>query len=135
MANRFRFVDDVLARLTTVWGPGRVGIRINPNGRDNGVGSPDNFEVFSYVAKRLNAFNLSYLHMVDGLGDEDLFTKLFTNLSKPLTLADIRPLFEGTLVGNGLYDQYTDHKRICAGEVDAISFGQKLIDNSPPFSD
>jgi len=67
LENRYRFLDEVVRAVLSVLPPGRVGVRLAPNGNFNDMGSPDFRETFPYVAKCLNQYELAYLHVVDGL--------------------------------------------------------------------
>src|SRR5512137_442188 len=65
--NRFRFLKEIVEAILTVWPARRVGVRLSPNGNFNDMGAPDFRETFTYAAKQLNSYGLSYLHVVDGL--------------------------------------------------------------------
>ena len=58
--NRFRLAREVLAAVCTVWPAKQVGIRLSPNGQFGSMGSPDNFEFFSYALAELNKMGLAY---------------------------------------------------------------------------
>ena len=84
-------LDAVLA----VWPAGRVGVRLAPNGVYGSMGSPDNHDMFLFLARRLRGYNLGYLHLMDGLGFG------FHGLCPPITLSDFRREYgPNTLVGN-----------------------------------
>lgn len=74
--------------MTTVYPSNRVGVKLSPNGNFNDVGSPDYRETFLYVGQQLNAYNLAYLQVVDGLDFG------FHDLGDPMTLAEFRGVFE-----------------------------------------
>ena len=65
--NRYRFLDEIVTAILTVWPSNRVGVHLAPNGNFNDMGSPDYRETFLYVARQLDRYNLAYLHVVDGL--------------------------------------------------------------------
>jgi N-ethylmaleimide reductase len=123
LENRFRFLHEVTEAVSTVFPSQRVGVRLSPNGVYNDMGSPDYREAFPYFAQRLNAYNLAYLHIVDGLAFG------FHDLGEPLTLADFRAVYSGTLMGNCGYTQATAEKAIAAGNADLIAFGRPYISN------
>lgn len=56
--NRFRFFREVLEAVLEVWPADQVGARISPNGVFNDMGCDDYRELFLYVTKELNKFNL-----------------------------------------------------------------------------
>ncbi|MEI6492995.1 MAG: alkene reductase [Verrucomicrobiota bacterium] len=121
--NRFRFLREIVEATLTVWPSGRVGVRVSPNGNFNDVGSPDFRETFTYAAKELNAFGLAYLHVVDGLGFG------CHNLGAPMTLAEFRAVFSGTLIGACGYTQETAEAAIASGSADLIAFGRPFLSN------
>ncbi len=52
--NRFRFLQEVVEAVTSVWPAYRVGVRLSPNGVFNDMGSPDFREQFTYTAQQLD---------------------------------------------------------------------------------
>ncbi|MGL4513440.1 MAG: alkene reductase [Lacipirellulaceae bacterium] len=121
--NRFRFLAEVLAGVTSVFPANRVGVRLSPNGVYNDMGSPDYRETFLGVAERLDRFGLAYLHVMDGLAFG------FHELGTPMTLAEFRVVFHGALMANCGYTQETAEGAIAAGDADLVSFGRPFISN------
>ncbi|MBJ7901650.1 MAG: alkene reductase [Cyanobacteria bacterium RI_101] len=121
--NRFRFLREILEATLTVFPPQRVGVRFSPNGVFNDMGSPDYRESFSDYARRLDAYGLAYLHVMDGLAFG------FHNLGEPMTLGEFRNLYSGALMGNCGYDQTGAEKAIADGQADLIAFGRPYIAN------
>jgi len=123
LENRYRFLDEIVKAVLTVWPAGRVGVHLSPNGIYNDMGSPDFRETFLYVAKQLNACELAYLHVVDGLAFG------FHGLGPAMTLAEFRDVLEGPLIGNCGYTQETAEAAIQNQHADLISFGRPFISN------
>ncbi len=123
LENRYRFLDEIVAAILTVWPANRVGVHISPNGNFNDIGSPDFHETFLYVAKQLNRYGLAYLHVVDGLAFG------FHEFGPAMTLAEFRDVFEGPLMGNCGYSQETAEAVIQNNHADLISFGRPFISN------
>ncbi len=123
LENRYRFLGEILAAVTSVFPANRVGVRLAPNGVFNDMGSPDYRETFTYVAQQLNALNLAYLHVMDGLAFG------FHNLGEPMTLAEFRAVFAAPLMGNCGYTQETAEAAIASGQADLIAFGRPFISN------
>ncbi len=119
--NRYRFLKEVVEAVTSVWPAHRVAVHLSPNGLYNDMGSPDYREQFTFVASRLDHFGLAYLHVVDGLAFG------FHNLGEPMTLAEIRKVFHGPLMGNCGYTGETAEKAIAEGHADLISFARPFI--------
>jgi N-ethylmaleimide reductase len=121
--NRFRILGEVVEAVSTVWPSNRVGVRLSPNGSFNDMGSPDYREQFTYVIRQLNRFGLAYLHVLDGLAFG------FHKLGEPMTLAELRGLVHGPLMGNCGYTLETAEQAIRAGLADLIAFGRPYISN------
>jgi 2,4-dienoyl-CoA reductase-like NADH-dependent reductase (Old Yellow Enzyme family) len=119
--NRFRFLKELIEAVTSVWPARRVGVQLSPDGAYNAMGSPDHREQFTFVAEQLDRFALAYLHFVDGLAFA------FHKLGEPMTLADFRRVFHGTLMGNCGYTKETAEKAIAEQHGDLISFGRPFI--------
>ncbi len=120
---RYRFLDEVVQAVLTVWPAGRVGVRLSPNGAFNDMGSPDYRDQFLDVAGQLDRYGLAYLHVMDGLAFG------FHGLGDPLTLADFRAVFKGPLMGNCGYDRTEAEDAIQRGDADLIAFGRPFISN------
>ncbi len=120
---RYRFLNEVVRAVTSVWPVNRVAVRLSPNGTHNDMGSPDFRKQFTYVAQQLDAFGLAYLHVMDGLAFG------FHELGEPMTLAEFRKVFIGPLMGNCGYTVASAEARITAGQADLISFGRPFISN------
>ncbi|HBR00126.1 MULTISPECIES: alkene reductase [unclassified Roseofilum] len=121
--NRYRFLQEIVESVLTVWSADRVGVRLAPNGNFNDMGSPDFRENSLYIAKQLNVYGLAYLHVMDGLGFG------FHELGEPMTLAEFREVFTAPLMGNCGYTQETAEVAIKEGHADLIAFGRPFISN------
>lgn len=123
LENRYRFLKEIVEAILTVWPASRVAVRLSPNGVYNDMGSPDYRETFLYVAQQLNTYELSYLHIVDGLEFG------FHELGSPMTLGEFRDVFSGPLMGNCGYTQESADEAIKNGSADLIAFGRPYISN------
>jgi len=123
IANRYRFLKEIVEAVTTVWPARRVGVRLSPNGVFNDMGSPDFREQFTFVASQLDHFGLAYLHVMDGLAVG------FHKLGEPMTLSEFRKVFHGPLIGNCGYTQELAEKAIAEDNADLIAFGRPFISN------
>src|SRR5580698_3279444 len=54
IANRSRFVLEVVQAMVSVWGGDRVGVRVAPSGSFNGMYDSNSNALFAYVAEQLN---------------------------------------------------------------------------------
>lgn len=121
--NRFRFFREVIEAILEVWPPEKVGARISPNGVFNDMGSDDFRETYLYAAQELNRLIKGYLHIMDGLAFG------FHERGEPMRLAEFRPVYQGTIIGNCGYTKETAEQRISEGNADLIAFGRPFITN------
>jgi len=121
--NRFRFFKEVIEAVLEVWEPEYIGARISPNGIFNDMGSEDYRETSLYAAKEFNRLRLGYMHVVDGVAEG------FHEKGEPMTLADFRPVFKGTIIGNSGYTRESAEERISSKDADMIAFGRAFITN------
>jgi N-ethylmaleimide reductase len=123
LENRYRFLQEIVEAILTVWSRDRVGVRLSPNGVYNDMGSPDFRETFLYVAARLNSYDLAYLHLLDGLAFG------FHEQGEPMALQEFRQVFQNPLIGNCGYTKESAEDTIAAGNADLIAFGRPFISN------
>ena len=121
--NRFRFLEQVTTAVLESWEPGKVGIRLSPNGVFNDMGSPDFRETFLYVARELSRFDLAYLHIMDGLGFG------FHEQGEPMTLEEFKAVYPGIIMGNCGYTKEDAQERISRASADLAAFGRPFISN------
>ncbi|MEM7393239.1 MAG: alkene reductase [Verrucomicrobiota bacterium] len=123
MENRYRLLDEVVTAVTEVYPANRVAVRLSPNGAFNDMGSPDYREQYLHAAAQLDRFGLAYLHLMDGLAFG------FHELGEPVTLKDIREVYQGALIGNCGYDKDTAEEAIGSGDADMIAIGRPFLAN------
>ena len=121
--NRFRFLGEVTNAVASVMSADRVGVRLGPNTNYNDMGAPDYREAFLYFAQRLNPLGLAYLHVLDGTSFG------WHDLGEPVTLNEVRSVYDGILMGNTGYDRSAADEAIRAGRADLIAFGRPFITN------
>ncbi|MEG4850734.1 alkene reductase [Microcoleus sp. B5-D4] len=121
--NRYRFLKEIVEAIITVFPANKVGVRLSPNGVFNDMGSPSYREDFLYFAKQLNAYDLAYLHLVDGLAFG------FHELGTPMMIGEFRDVFAGPLVGNCGYTQEQAETALSSKVADLIAFGRDFISN------
>lgn len=118
--NRARFLLEVVDAVITVWGSGRVGLRISPLNSFNSMSDSDPVGLTRHLATVLNERRLAYLHVTrrDGLGQQS---------GDVLTPA--RESYEGVLVSNMGYTAAEAAADIAAGKLDAVAFGVPFLAN------
>ena len=121
--NRYRFLQEVVEAVLTVWDAGSVGVRLSPNGSFNDMGSPDYRQTFTYVVQQLNTYGLAYLHLLDGLAFG------FHELGEPMTIAEFSKIYNGVLIANCGYDRQDAERAIADRHADLVAFGRPFISN------
>lgn len=116
VANRARFVLEVLAAMVAEAGGDRVGVKISPEMNFNDIVDATPQETYTYLVEQLRELNMAYLHVA-----------LFG--AKVDYHALLRPLFKGAyLVGGGL-DQKAAEAALAEGRADATVFGGAFLAN------
>jgi N-ethylmaleimide reductase len=121
--NRARLLFEVIEAVTSVWGKGRVGLRLSPFSPANGISDSDPETLFEYVVDHLNGRGLSYLHMVEGSTGGTRETPEGTSIEK------LRKRFDGAYIGNNGYNREMAIDAVENGEVDMVAFGRPFIAN------
>lgn len=123
LEKRCRFALEVAEKIAAAIGPERVGIRLSPYGTFNDMPDYDAIdETYHYLAERLSALGIAYLHLCDmsGMGGPAI----------PLELKEaIRSRFSGSLILCGGYDRKRAETVIESGLADLIAFGRPFISN------
>jgi N-ethylmaleimide reductase len=120
--NRVRLLLDVVDAVTQVWGVMRVGVRISPSKPFNSMYDSDPDKTFGYVAERLGALKLAYLHVVE-TDQAGLSTGQVVNFRRR------RNLFNGTYMANGDYTYERATASLARGDADLIAFGRLFLAN------
>jgi N-ethylmaleimide reductase len=121
--NRTRFLGEVLAAITSVLTPSRVGVRFSPFSNFNDITDSDPLVTFGAAISKANEFSLAYLHLVEGQtgGPRDQVT--------PAEIASLRSRFKGAYLANNGYDRQHAIDAVEAGNADLIAFGRPFIAN------
>lgn len=122
--NRTRFLLEVTRAVAAVWGADRVGVRLSPRGRFNGMEDSNREATFVYAVSRLNELGLAYLHLVDPVRPS-----VFDNPEVPRLAPRLRACFGGPLIINGGYDREAAIAAIASGEAELVAFGIPFIAN------
>ena len=123
LENRARLLLEVLTAVIEVWGSERVGLRISPLNSYNSMIDSDPVGLVTWLAQRLNAFDLAYLHVMRG----DFFQQ-----QSGYVLTPARAHYQGKLIANMGYRPEEAEAAIATGQVDAIAFGTGFLAN-PDF--
>lgn len=116
---RLRFALDVVRAVADAVGPERVGLRISPDNPENEIAEEDARGTYRALVDALDPSGLAYLHVIErgAYG----------------ALADLRPRWSGTLIGNFNGPEPTSQRAgeevVAAGLADVFSYGRLFIAN------
>lgn len=129
--NRARFFFEVIDAINEVWDETRIGVRLNPSLHEAfGItATEETIPTFDYIVEKLNAYNLAYLHLSEPFTDVSEVDFLVSEIAK-----HYRPIYKGTLMINGGFDQEKGNKIIKEGHADLVAFGKLFVSN-PDLAD
>ena len=121
--NRARFALEVVAATIAAIGKDKVGIRLSPFGVFNDMPLYPEMEAdYTYLAQKLNAAGLLYIHLVD-----------HSSMGAPKVpdsiKATFRSVFKGALILSGGYDDARAESDLAAGKCDLVAFGKPFLAN------
>lgn len=115
--NRIRFVVETLQALAEAIGPGRVGFRICPGVKFNGMDDADPHKTYAALLKAVDGLGLAYCHLIhiplEGQDALDL----------------VRANWSGSVIENGALNFDRAKAVLANGKADAVSFGFLFIGN------
>jgi len=120
LENRCRIVTEVTEAVIAAWSSDRVGLRISPENRFNDIEDSDPQATFGYLVERLNAYDLAYLHVVEG----DMLSG-----ERNMDYRKLRGTFKGLYMANNGYDFDRATRAIASGAADLVSFGRLFLAN------
>ncbi|WP_423372283.1 alkene reductase [Burkholderia sp. LMG 32019] len=122
VANRARFLEEIVDAVGGVMPLSRVGVRISPYAKYNNVRDADPDTTYAYVGRMLDEAGVAYVHAADTngwSGEPDL----------PRIVANTRKHFGGTLIVNGGIAPDAAHALIDTGDADLVAFARAYIAN------
>ena len=135
VANRCRFLFEVVESLLEVVGADRLGVRLSPPlvGSEQsyfGVTHSSPVEIYEHAILGLNRYPLAYLLLTEPrvanlsvpVGDD-------TAYSHPLSNGYYCGLYDGTLIGAGGFTPITAEAALAEGVYDMIAFGRWFLSN------
>jgi N-ethylmaleimide reductase len=122
--DRTRFLLEAFEAVAGVLGAERVGVRISPDGRVNGMTpDPKAEETFLHLAQELTKRRAAYLHIVRG-------SQLDANaVLTPDFFAKVRKVFEATIIVNGDLTEEIAEQFLADDVADLVCFGTLFISN------
>ena len=125
LENRARFMLEAVDNLIDVWGATRVGIKLSPSNRVNGMHDAHAADTFGYLVQALDHRSVGYVHLMEpspmdietGTVQIEHVTRLF------------RPMLRGPVITNGGYDKARATAAVADGLADLVSFGAPYVAN------
>jgi N-ethylmaleimide reductase len=124
IANRSRFMLEVMRALREVWTNGQVGVKMSPTIPYNNMIDSDPTALFTYLISQLDTLDLAYIHLMQPMFPIDAFPHWPKD-----SLAAFGHLFHGTVIANGGYDREKAEAAIASGVAQMVSFGNGFIAN------
>ena len=121
--NRARFLFEIAKGICSAIGSEKTGVRLSPSGTFNDMTDSNPSKHFAYICKKLNAFDLAYLHIIDALEGD------IKHGANVVELSLLRETYRGVLVTNGGYDRERGNAAVKNGEADAVAFGALFLAN------
>lgn len=122
VANRARFLLEVVEEVAQVWGANRVGVRLSPINPFNSMYDSDPQITFEHVADHLGRRGLAYLHMVEVDESEE-------TTGQVVSFRRFREVFGGTYIANGGFSFERANAYLAQSDADLISFGRLFLAN------
>ncbi|KAF1329709.1 12-oxophytodienoate reductase 1, partial [Globisporangium splendens] len=121
--NRARFLFEVLDAITSSVDSSKVAIRLSPYGITFGCTDSNPKDTYEYVVKKLNAYDLAYLHVVETRG----LHVGHPEVPEIGVTAHFRPLYNGVLITCSGYDRESAIEVVEDGVADFVAFGRDFI--------
>lgn len=124
--NRARFMLEITRAAVSVWGQGRVGVRLSPSSSYGSMHDSDPKSTFGYVAKQLDTLGLAYLHVVEPRikGNETI-----DEHAEPIAVQYLRTVFSGLIIAAGGFHLENAEALLSQREADMVAFGRAFIAN------
>jgi N-ethylmaleimide reductase len=120
IANRARLLLEIVEAAVGVFGRDRVGVRVSPHFRIDGIGDSDPAALFTHVAAALREIGIAYLHLIESDPPAG---------GGPALAPALKLSFGGPLVINSGYTLETGARAIEEGRADLVSFAALVIAN------
>lgn len=124
LAGRMRLLHEVLDRLESVIGAGRLGLKLSPSAMVDGAPDPDARDNFAAILQALSGRPLAYVHVTRATADDRA-----RGSGPGLAFAELRPHYRGVLLGAGDLTQAEAEVLLTEGQIDGAVFGRLFIAN------
>ncbi|MEP9353911.1 alkene reductase [Xanthobacter sp. KR7-65] len=123
IANRTRFLLEVMDAVIGEIGAARTGLRLSPVSPANGITESDPQALFNHVIEELEKRQPVYIHVVEGAtgGPRDV--------APGFSFEELRKRYSGAWMVNNGYDLDLANTVLGEGKADLIAFGKPFIAN------
>ncbi|WP_321893292.1 alkene reductase [Paraburkholderia tropica] len=122
IANRARFLSEIVEAVAQVLPSSRIGVRLSPFTTYNNPQESESEALYSHVVTMLNEHGIGYVHIADMNG-------WFGQPDLPRILDIVRPRFDGAIIANGGISIEQGNHLLRDGVVQMISFGRLALAN------
>ena len=124
IANRLRFMREVVQAVIAEVGLDRTAIRLSPIGEVQGANDSDNHALFTAAAAALEELRVPWMELREP-GPHSTFRPT----DEPSASPAMRAVYSGKIILNTNYDGPSAAAKLAEGVADAISFGRTFIAN------
>jgi len=127
--NRARIIFEIIDVIMEVWESSRIAIKFTPVMYSHvGIVTPDEetIPMFQYILKKLNDYNLAFLHIV---GPADDLTGTPVEILQDDYFSHFRAHYKGRLIANLGFTQESGNAILKRNAADLVSFGTPFIAN------
>ena len=124
IANRARFLLEIVDAVAAVWCPERVGVRLSPLNPYNSMHDSNPLATSSYVAAALAHMKIGYLHVAEPCPSHPMASAASSEL-----LRRMRTLFRGRLIVDGGRDRASAETALAAVRADLVALATPFIAN------
>ncbi|RLN72289.1 hypothetical protein BBJ28_00010285 [Nothophytophthora sp. Chile5] len=121
--NRARFLFEVVEAVLSSLDSSKVAIRLSPFGLTFGCSDSTPAETYGYVVKKLNDYDLAYLHVIERRGGHADGVQV-PNIG---VTRHFRDQYKGVLMTASGYDREDAIKVVEEGAADLVAFGRDFI--------
>ncbi len=124
--NRAKILFEIIDAIKEVIPENRIGLRLNPSlhGVFGMTLNEESIPTFDYIINKLNEYDLAYLHLSEPFTDVSDIPYAEPHIAKRY-----RPMYKGTLIINGGFDQQKGNAVIEAGDANLVAFGKTYVSN------
>ncbi|MFM0484790.1 alkene reductase [Paraburkholderia strydomiana] len=124
ITNRIRLLREVTEAVADIAGPDRTGVRLSPNGTDQGVRDSNPEPVFVAAAQALSQIGIAHLELREPPMDGS-----FGAADRPPFAPAIKKAFSGVTILNSDYNFPRAQTALESNDADAVAFGRPFIAN------